>query len=125
MKLLISTSLLIATLVLSSSYQIRQINQGRHESKPKIEIVFNRQTGFIELVMIKADLEKKHIILNYRKIEFNKEGELIALSFSVDCQDGFSGSASTDELRSEVRFGFYRDYSKDTKSPFGTGALDK
>ncbi|MEO6683150.1 MAG: hypothetical protein ABIN48_10035 [Ginsengibacter sp.] len=122
MKQLFSV-LLLVTFFLSTSSFTNKLNKNQFLEKSKIEVVFNRQTGFVELVMIKADLEKKHIILNYKKIEFDNKGELIALSFSVDCQDGFSGSASTQELKNDVPFGFYRDYSKDTKSPFGTGGL--
>jgi hypothetical protein len=88
-----------------------------------IEVVFTTSTGFTELVMIREHFAKKGIIINYKKIEYNKEGALKSLNFSVDCQDGISGSASTDNLNNKNKFGFYRNYSKDSASPFGTGNL--
>ena len=116
MRPLFSIVLLTILFVSGNSFRTR-------DTDSNVEIIFNRHTGFTELVMIKGYLEKKHVILDYRKIEFNKQGELIAIGFSVDFQDGFSGSASTDNLKSELRFGFNRNYSKDSKSPFGTGRL--
>jgi hypothetical protein len=119
----LSSVLLLTLFISTSSFTLDNSSINKEESKPRVEIIFNRHTGFTELLLIKAHLEKKSIILDYKKIEFNKKGELIALSFTVNCQDGFSGSASTDNLTTDKSFGFYRDYSKGAESPFGTGNL--
>lgn len=125
MRLFFLSIVLTASLMFTSSFGNDKDSKNVEDPKPRIEVFFNASAGFTELVMIKADLETKGIILDYKKIEYNKQGELISLSFSVDCRDGFSGSASTDNLKNNVRFGFYRDYSRDAKSPFGTGGITK
>jgi hypothetical protein len=118
------TGILILTMIFASSFHVDKSLKGIDDKKSRIEVFFNSGTGFTELVMIKAQLETKGIVMNYKKIEYNKNGELVSIHFFVDCRDGFSGSASTDNLK-KVPFGFYRDYSKDAASPFGTGAFNK
>ena len=118
------TAILACTLIFATSFDVEKNQKPLGNNKSRIEVFFNSGTGFTELVMIKAHLETKGIFIDYKKIEYNKEGELISISFYVDCRDGFSGSASTDNLK-QARFGFYRDYSKEATSPFGTGALNK
>jgi hypothetical protein len=124
MRLPYLTGILTLTMIFASSFHVDESLTILHDKEPRIEVLFNSSTGFTELVMIKAHLETKGIVIDYKKIEYNKAGELICISFYVDCRDGFSGSASTDNLK-EVPFGFYRDYSKDAASPFGTGAFNK
>ncbi len=118
------TAILGLTLIFASSFLIDKNLKALDDKKSRIEVLFNSSTGFTELVMIKAHLETKGIVMDYKKIEYNKKGELVSIHFFVDCRDGFSGSASTDNLK-KVPFGFYRDYSKDAASPFGTGAFNK
>ena len=118
------TAILAITLIFASSFHVDDNRRIGDEKNSKVEIFFKPGTGFTELVMIKAHLEKKGIILDYKKIEYNEAGELVSISFYVDCRNGFSGSASTDNLK-EAPVGFYRDYSKDSPSPFGTGARSK
>ena len=60
-------------------------------------------------------------MLRYKKVEYNEQGELTSLSFVVDCGDGFSGTASSEELIDEKKFGFFRDYEKNAAAPFGAG----
>jgi hypothetical protein len=43
---------------------------------------------------IKAGLKKENIDLNFEKLEFDSaDGKLSFIKFSVDCNDGFKGSA--------------------------------
>src|SRR5687768_4220565 len=111
----LSALLLITVVITSSSFSIS--NPG------KVEVVFNRQLNFNDLVKIKMEIADKGILLDYKRMEFDNNGKLKSISFKVDCKDGFSGSASSEELSNDSRFGFYRDYSKDAASPFGTGGL--
>jgi len=89
----------------------------------KIEISFTSKLNFNDIVKIKLDLSEKGIILNYKKLNFDDYGKLEYISFFVDCKDGFSGAASSD-LNNQSRFGFFRDYSENAISPFGTGGLN-
>ena len=95
----------------------------KNDAKGKFQILFNENVGFTELVMISEHCAKNGIVLSYKIIEYNDDGKLKRLSFRVDCQDGFSGSASTDRLVDNIKFGFFRDYRKGVSTPFGVGAI--
>jgi hypothetical protein len=51
---------------------------------------------------------------------FDQNGKLRSIDFFADFKDGFSGGANQDNLTNQSHFGFYRDYSKQAPSPFGT-----
>ena len=110
-------------LLLSLSFAFTRPDAGVKDAGKKFQIIFNKNIGFTELVLIQEECEKKGIRLIYKKIEYNEDGNLQSLSFKVDCRDGFSGSASTEHLTEDRRFGFYRDYQENSKSPFGVGAI--
>jgi transcriptional regulator with XRE-family HTH domain len=96
------------------------------KTKERIEVVFTNKLTFDSLVNIKNDLKVRGIIINYTKIEFDNRNQLLSIDCEIDCKDGFKGSFGAVLLNStnkNKRFGFYRDYSKNTKSPFGTGLL--
>ncbi|MCW3117439.1 MAG: hypothetical protein JWM28_1521 [Chitinophagaceae bacterium] len=95
----------------------------KHDSK--VEVIFNRQLDFNDIVKIKLDLSQKGIVINYNQLGFDKEGKLNAIDFFVDFKDGFSGgaSASGNKLNNLKSFGFVRDYSENAKCPFGTGYI--
>ena len=90
-----------------------------------IEISFNSTMTISDLVYIHSKSLEKDINLNYEEITFYENGTLSSISFKVDCNDGFSGSASGKLLTKKSRVGFQRDYTKNAKIPFRTGALNK
>ncbi|HRI21831.1 MAG TPA: hypothetical protein PLA68_12800 [Panacibacter sp.] len=92
-------------------------------NEQRIEIIFNHHLIFNDLVKIKLDVSEQGIVLNYKKLGFDDNGKLISIDFFVDCKDGFSGNASSDKVTDRSHFGFYRDYTKNSKFPFGTGAF--
>ena len=122
MKQLFSV-LLLVTFFLSTSSFTNNSHKNQFGEKSKIEVVFNRQLDFNDIVKIKLDLSQKGIVINYKSLAFDENGKLKSIDFYVDCKDGFSGGASENNLSNQSRFGFYRDYTKDAKSPFGTGGL--
>lgn len=89
----------------------------------RIEVVFNNQMEFDDLVKIRSELKNKGITLGYKKLIFDSEKKLSEIAFEVDCKDGFSGSAAC-KLDNQTKIGFYRDYTKDSESPFGTGNFE-
>lgn len=91
-------------------------------NKDRIEVAFTDQMTFDSLVFVKDDLKTRGIVLNFKLIKFDENNKLEAINFEVDCNDGYKGSFSSERLDSN-RFGFYRDYSGKSKSPFGTGLL--
>lgn len=66
-------------------------------------------------------LKKYQINLKYLDVIF-KDSQLVSLNLEVDSNDGFKGSAG---FKNTVLPGlyFYRDYSEDSKKPFGIGSL--
>ncbi|MBP8759699.1 MAG: helix-turn-helix transcriptional regulator, partial [Parabacteroides sp.] len=98
-----------------------------NNSVKRVEVAFTHSLNLDSLIKIKRELEKIGIVIHYKKIEFNVHNLLVNLDCEVICNDGFSGSFGTGSLSSQnsnKRIGFYRDYSPDAKSPFGTGFLD-
>lgn len=122
MKKFISLSCGYLLLTLLFSFTAPNAN-GINNPGKRIQVLFNQNISFTELGLIQSDCDKKGIRLTFKKIEYNEVGKLHSLSFKVDCKDGFSGSASTEHLTKDLRFGFYRDYTENTKSPFGVGAI--
>ena len=94
-------------------------------NKTRFEVIFNQNVSFTELALIQAHCQANGIALTYKKIEYDDKGLLKSLSFKVNCNDGFAGSASTDVLTKNSRFGFCRDYQQNAKTPFATGTIDK
>lgn len=93
------------------------------KSIKRIEVAFTNCLNFDSLVIIKNDLKAKGITLIYKNIEFDSNNRLITIDCDVDCNDGFSGGFGMGHLNSSrtSSTGFYRDYSKNSKNPFGTG----
>jgi len=86
-----------------------------------VDISFNSNLDTKDLEDIKEQLAALNITIEYISLEFNKKGKLKAIDFKVDCNDGFSGSASTKQMSKKHHAYFYRDYNENVKSPFGTG----
>ncbi len=114
--------IIIAILLLTSLLGITAFHPGGETGK--IEVLFNHQLNFNDIVKIKLDLSQRGIVVNYSQLGFDETGHLESIAFSVDCRDGFSGMAyMSDHLYNQTRFGFIRDYGKDAKIPFAVGSL--
>ena len=89
-----------------------------------IKIIFNNKFTSEDLTKIKDELKSKGITLIYNKLEFGLDRHLTSIDFTVDCNDGFKGSAGGHPLTNKnFEVGFYRDYSKNSKSAFGAGYM--
>ena len=123
MKSFIST-LAVSIMFLSlSSFTPSSAIKKANDTPSKIEVRFNHQLVFNDLALIKLNLAQKGITLEYKYLKFDEEGKLVAISFSVDCNDGLRGSADNDKVTNNSKIGFYRDYNKEAKSPFGVNDL--
>ncbi len=94
----------------------------------KVEAHFSYDLNLDSLISIRDRLQEIGIILHYKKIEFNIINTLEKLSAKVICNDGYSGSFIIEDMKMKTyksRQGFYRDYSEEAKSPFGTGVITK
>ena len=86
-----------------------------------IEVSFSSNLNFEDLADIKDQLTKLNINLTYQSLVFREDGQLKNITFKVDCNDGFNGSAGG-KLFKNNKIGFYRDYTLNAASPFGTGS---
>jgi len=96
------------------------------KTEDRIEVAFTNDLTFDSLVYIKNDLKARGIIIYYKKIEFDDKNQLQSIDCEVNCKDGFSGSFGAYFLGTtniNKRMGFYRNYLKNAKSPFGTGLI--
>lgn len=91
----------------------------------RVEAFFTNTHTKTDLMNIKTELGAQKIILDYTHMAFDANGHLTELSFTVDCQDGFKGSASTKQVPAagEARFGFFRDPRPGAASPFAAGEM--
>ncbi|OEK06385.1 hypothetical protein [Roseivirga misakiensis] len=121
MKTTIYTLVLLVSL-LSADLPIKQSQS--ESNKENIEVVFDRKMTFDDLAEIKADLKKKEVELSYSRLSFDDNGMLKAISFKVDCGDGFKGEARKSSLGYND-FGFFRNYDSGVRVPFGVGLINK
>jgi len=87
----------------------------------RIEVSIDSNANAADLEDIKVQLSQVDITLEYPILEFNKDGRLKEISFTVDCNDGYKGSASKEfSFINRGLIGFYRDYNNFFKNAFGT-----
>jgi len=97
-------------------------------TKELVEVAFTNTFTIDSLVYIKNDLVNRGIQINYKKLEFDETNHLLSISCEIVCDNGQSGSFTVGMLNTHnknVRFGFYRNYSKGAKDVFGVGWIDK
>ncbi|TVZ08683.1 hypothetical protein JM80_1183 [Cellulophaga sp. RHA_52] len=123
MKNLLKT---LPILLLFVTFSAFNTNEKISETKPnglKIEIIFNSNLQPDDLISIKKKLASNGIPLTYKSFDFNENNELIAISYDVDCNDGFKGGGEKKNITSKTKWGFFRDYAEDAESPFGIDTL--
>ena len=80
-----------------------------------------KSTKRSELEEFKAEANELNIDIYYENLEIIN-GEIEAITLKVDCNDGFSGAASTTNIP-EAGIGFIRDYREDADVPFVIGRI--
>lgn len=93
------------------------------QNVPKVEVFFQRYHTKTDLKNIQEELKSMKIVIEYTQMAFNADGRLTELEFTVDCQDGFMGSAKSDNIPSDLSFGFIRDYRDGAASAFLVGNI--
>lgn len=89
-----------------------------------ITVTFNHTQTITDLMRIKTWLEVHSIKLTYRKLMFDEDGKLEAITFHVmDAKAG--GSDTAEHLTNESTVGFYYDYRQDARFVFGAGELER
>lgn len=113
----------IIILAISAGFSPANSFGAYHYNRERIEVVFTTDLKYDDLAKIKNDLFEKGLILEYLSLEFDKNKKLKKIKFFVDCKDGYSGSACTTHLSKEKKFGFYRDYTENSRIHFFAGSL--
>jgi hypothetical protein len=85
----------------------------------KIEIYFDNTLNFDDIVRTKHDLVQHQIILDYQLLEFDKEGKLMAIGFTVTIDGKNWGSGKTADLT--TKYGFIVDKNPDARYLFQVG----
>jgi len=98
------------------------LDYGLFADKTKVLLSIDKNMSYEQLNEFKSKLKKLNIDFNIRKIEFDSDNKITKLKISVDCNDGYKGSA-TESLKDNGRIGFYRIYSDSTTTPFGMNAI--
>ena len=80
-----------------------------------------KSTTKSELEEFKSEGKELNIDITYENLEFIN-GEIEAITLKVDCNDGFSGTASTTNIP-ESGIGFIRDYREGADIPFVIGRI--
>ena len=120
MKTILILAITSFAVVSTVSIETNAPDKANDLAKENVVIVFTRKQDFNELVKLKLDQSDKGITLKFRKLVFDDFGKLTEISFNVDCNDGFAGSAGA--KLTITPFGFYRKFDNED-SPFGTGDM--
>ena len=91
-------------------------------SRKKVICVIDQTTSAEQLMRFKNELwQKKKIQLDIEQVTRNQDNLITQLKISVNCNDGFKGSAQADFKDVDTKLSFYRIYKKNVASPFGIG----
>jgi hypothetical protein len=99
------------------------LNKVLNHDKDKLEVIFTNNLSKADLGKIKTDLKAKGIDITYNHTSFNYRGKLSGITFSVDCNDGFTGQSSTKHLIFNRQVGFRRDYNLLAAESFVIGSI--
>ncbi len=86
-----------------------------------VEVVFTQEMDKADLKRIREEVKAKGVELTYKSKSF-KDGRLYAISFGVRTTVG-SGTATTDKIKPEDRFGFRYDPQPEASVSLSVGSL--
>jgi len=121
---------LVSTLGLAQNYnsenadtQIRigEEAEGQIQNEGVFVVRIFKSTKRAELEKFKTEAQELNIDIEYENLEII-DGEIEAITLKVDCNDGFSGTASTTNIPASG-IGFIRDYREDADIPFVIGRI--
>ena len=112
-------SLLLSCVLLATSASAAP--QPPKDIVKKVAVFFNRQTTFAQLATIKQEVAKDGLTLEYDRLEFDKSGHLLKISFHVDSEGYTWGSTSEDNVPEDYSFGFVRDFTPGAAKTFQIG----
>ncbi|WP_258101022.1 helix-turn-helix domain-containing protein [Marinoscillum pacificum] len=84
-----------------------------------LDVVFSSNQTLDSLILMRDQLIKWNITLNFSNLEFDDSGNLTAIGYSAS--DGRSKGAANAIINKQVQMGFYFDYTKSRKRDFCIG----
>ncbi len=100
---------------------VRNIKKaGVYISKEKIALIIDENTTKQQLDEYKAKLKEKNVDFKINQLKLGTGNKVSYIEFSIDCNDGFKGSASGSPS-ANGSIGFYRSYNKNA-APFMMGS---
>jgi hypothetical protein len=99
-------------------YYLSELSKKKND---RYEVRIFETTSRAELEKFKAEASNRGIDITYENLQIIN-GKIDAITLKVDCNDGFSGTASTTNIP-ESGIGFIRDYSEGTDVPFAIGKV--
>jgi hypothetical protein len=91
------------------------------KSNDRYKVQILETTSRAELDKIKEEAAKRGIDIEYENLQIIN-GKIEAITLKVDCNDGYSGTASTTNMP-ESGIGFIRDYSNNADASFQMGKI--
>lgn len=116
MKTLLPISIGLILTVFTSGFTKFDLVNSNNE---KIEVYFSNKLEFNDLVKMKLDLSQKQIVVNYQFLEFDNDGKLKSIGFTVISEGKYCGSGKTTNLKNE--YGFSIDKTANAQFYFQVG----
>lgn len=104
-----------------TSNVVGETNDNQNQNEGVFIVRIFKSTTKSELEEFKLEAKELNIDITYENLEYIN-GEIEAITLKVDCNDGFSGTASTTNIP-ESGIGFIRDYREGADIPFVIGRI--
>lgn len=96
------------------------------QRKALVKEYFTSKDDNKELMNLKKNLLNSYNIqLDYELLKFDQKGRLLEIAFSVDFRNGMKCSCGPVVVGRKREYGFYRDYDKKAKAPYGCGKIKR
>lgn len=90
----------------------------------EVTCTINRNVTLEQLKAYKTRLwEEKKITFDIEKYEVDDKNRISRLGISVDCHDGFKGTAVRTLSNNRTKIGFHRSYVPEASTPFVIGKM--
>ncbi len=109
------------TYILKKSGAFYYLSELSTKSNDRYKVQIFESTSRAELEKIKDEASKRGIDITYENLQII-DGRIEAITLKVDCNDGYSGTASTTNMP-ESGIGFIRDYSANADAHFQMGKI--
>ncbi|SMG40312.1 Outer membrane protein beta-barrel domain-containing protein [Marivirga sericea] len=109
------------TYMLKQSGDYYYLSELSKKKNDRYEVRIFETSSRAELEKFKTEASNRGIDVTYENLQIIN-GKIDAITLKVDCNDGFSGTASTTNIP-DSGIGFIRDYSEGSEVPFAIGKV--